>query len=76
MKHADEKIAAQAAETISLPEVGTADRPDRQGMQLLAAHVPLSLLLDLAQGPESERLLATEAPTLDDLAWLTPAVAS
>lgn len=71
MKQAHEKTAAQAAETITLPDVGGA--PDRQGMGLLAAHVPLSLLLDLARGPESEQLLHAEAPSVEELAWLASA---
>lgn len=70
MSSRDTESAARAAETISIPEAGTADAPDRQGMELLAAHVPLSLLLDLARGPESAQLLETEAPTEDELAWL------
>ncbi|MGH3744553.1 MAG: hypothetical protein ACRDTP_06825 [Mycobacteriales bacterium] len=71
MKRADKKVAERAAETITLPEAGATDAPDRQGMDLLAAHVPLSLLLDLARGPESEQLLEAEVPSPDELAWLT-----
>lgn len=68
----DTDAAARAAESITLPEVGASDAPDRQGMDLLAAHVPLSLLLDLAQrrGPKSKQILATEVPDDDELAWL------
>lgn len=68
MKHDIEKVA-RATQAITIPEALTA--PDRQGMDLLAAHVPLSLLLDLARGPESETLLRAEVPSSDELAWLT-----
>lgn len=68
----DTDVAARAAESITLPEAETSDAPDRQGMDLLAAHVPLSLLLDLAQrrGPKSKQILATEVPDDEELAWL------
>jgi hypothetical protein len=48
------------------------DAADQQGMDLLAAHVPLSLLIDLAQqrGPHSSEILHDEQPSADDLAWL------
>jgi hypothetical protein len=67
----DVEIAARVAQTITIPDAD-ADAPDRRGMELLAAHVPLSLLLDLAQrrGPKSQQILATEAPGEDELAWL------
>ena len=38
-------------------------RSSQAAMALLAVGVPLSLLLDLAWGPRSEELLATELPT-------------
>lgn len=72
MKRADAEVAARAVESITIPEVG-ADVPDRQGMDLLAAHVPLTLLLDLARAPESERILRSEVPSAEELAWLMSA---
>lgn len=72
MKRADTESVARTADAITVPEAGASDAPDRQGMDLLAAHVPLSLLLDLAQrrGPKSQQILATEVPDDADLAWL------
>ncbi|HEY5335368.1 MAG TPA: hypothetical protein VIJ71_05035 [Mycobacteriales bacterium] len=71
----DAEIAAQVAEAITIPDAEVADAPDRHGMDLLAAHVPLSLLLDLAQrrGPQSKQILKTEVPDEDELAWLSSA---
>jgi hypothetical protein len=67
----DVEITAEVAQSITIPDAGM-DAPDRQGMEMLAAHVPLSLLLDLAQrrGPKSKQILATEVPGEDELAWL------
>lgn len=46
----------------------TSDDPAGAAMQLLSAHVPLSLLLDLSgPSPHSRELFATEAA---DLGWL------
>lgn len=68
-----DELVARAAPAITIPEARRADASDRQGMDLLAAHVPLSLLLDLARGPESEKLLHAEVPSDDELAWLMSA---
>jgi hypothetical protein len=38
--------------------------PTHAAMALLRSGVPLSLLLDLAYGPRSEELLATERPVI------------
>lgn len=54
-------------------EIVLPDAADAQGMDLLAAHVPLSLLIDLVdeRGPASARILETEQPGEEELAWLT-----
>lgn len=54
-------------------EIVLPDAADAQGMDLLAAHVPLSLLIDLVDehGPASARILETEQPDEEELAWLT-----
>ncbi len=49
---------------------------DHQGMDLLAAHVPLTLLLDLGEddGPGSTEILHNEQPSADEMAWLYAAL--
>lgn len=60
---------------VRIPTQPSRDDADRQGMELLAAHVPLTLLLDLAvPRPESREILLDERPSADELAWLTAAV--
>lgn len=56
---------------IRIPDQRT-DDADRQGMDLLAAHVPLTLLIDLAEapGPASDDILDNERPAAAELAWL------
>jgi hypothetical protein len=55
-----------------IPAQPSRDEADKQGMDLLAAHVPLTLLIDLAgdAGPGSRDILLDERPSADDLAWI------
>ena len=49
------------------------DEPaDRAGMELLASHVPLSLLIDLAEdrGPHSDEIMLEEHPSDAELSWI------
>lgn len=48
---------------------------DALAMHLLAAHIPLTLLLDLAEnfGPPSTQISATEVPVGEDARWLVGA---
>ena len=61
--------------TIRIPEQSGRDAADRCGMDLLAAHVPLTLLIDLGLGevPRSRSILLDERPDDEELRWLTPA---
>ena len=45
---------------MSTPSLVATPRPVEAAMSLLSNGVPLSLLLDLAYGPHSEELFATE----------------
>ena len=49
---------------MSTTELVATPRPVEAAMSLLSNGVPLSLLLDLAYGPNSEELLATELAEL------------
>ncbi len=55
-----------------IPAQPSRDDADKQGMDLLAAHVPLTLLIDLAgnEVPGSRDILLDERPSADDLAWI------
>ena len=55
-----------------IPSQPSRDDADKQGMDLLAAHVPLTLLIDLAgdRGPGSREILLDERPSADELAWI------
>lgn len=57
---------------IQNPAQPSRDDADQQGMDLLAAHVPLTLLIDLADdpAPASREILTEERPGADELAWL------
>jgi hypothetical protein len=60
---------------VRIPAQPSRDDADRRGMDLLAAHVPLTLLLDLGRGhgPESREILLDERPSDDELRWLAQA---
>lgn len=71
---------SSAADGVSVPVERTAverrvrdcETVDALAMHLLAAHIPLTLLLDLAEnfGPPSTQISATEVPVGEDARWL------
>jgi hypothetical protein len=68
----DAQIPAQPVRDLAGSSLAETHGADRAGMELLAAHVPLTLLLDLAGNdrPESREILLHERPSADELAWI------